>query len=240
MKINLGNVETSKYGPINSIQFLNREISRFINETYSPYGFVYGVNDIDINITDRINNSIIIINSSYISKMVNNYTIFRRIIQLNNISNESDFYDYMLNNLDEIYHWDGKYFDTVTLPILINSSRKGNIGEKKSKEFLKSLLAEKGLDINIESPTIDEDISGIDAKFTWRGKIITAQIKPYETATINKDYIVSAYSQGSLSLNTDYLILYKGDNIIVIKGKEVTIKGNYFIFNKDSVVGKSY
>jgi hypothetical protein len=146
----------------------------------------------------------------------------------------------MLDNLHEIYHWEGEYFDTVTLPILINTSRKGNLGEIKSKDFFKSLLSEKGLDINIESPTIDEDISGIDAKFNWKSRMITIQIKPYETATINKDSIISAYSQGSLSLNTDYLILYKGDNIIVIKGKEVTIRGNCFIFNKMSVVGKNY
>lgn len=239
MKINLGNVETSKYGPVNSIQFLNREISRFIDDTYSPYGFVYGV-EVDINITDRRNNSIIILNSGYIGKMVNNYTIFRKIIQLNNIESESGFYDYMLDNLHEIYHWEGKYFETITLPILINSSRKGNIGEIKSKEFLEDLLAEKGLNVNVESPTIDEDVSGIDAKFNWNGRTITVQIKPFETATINRDSIISAYSQGSLSLNTDYLILYRGDNIIVVKGKEVTIKGNYFTFSKSSVVGKNY
>jgi hypothetical protein len=234
MSISLGNVVTSKYGNVNSIAWLNIKIKNYIEKIYLPFGYRYGIS-VDLNINDFI------INSEYINKMVNNYTIFKKIIEVNKIETESDFYQYMLDNLSEIYHWEGKYFDTLTLPILINTTRKGNEGERKCLEYFKELLAERGINSSIESPTIDEDVSGIDAKFKWNNKFVTIQVKPYVEASITKtSKIIRVKSQGSLSLNTDYLILYKDNNIIVVKGKEVEIQGNFFTFNEISVVGKNY
>jgi hypothetical protein len=42
----------------------------------------------------------------------------------------------------------------------------------------------------------------------WNNKELTIQVKPF-TRIVKSDESVRAYSQGSLSLNTDYLILYK-------------------------------
>jgi hypothetical protein len=66
--------------------------------------------------------------------------------------------------------------------------------------------------VDIISPTIQEDVSGIDAKFMWNNKELTIQVKPF-TRIVKSDE--RAYSQGSLSLNTDYLILYKNYQLII-------------------------
>lgn len=231
--LKLGPIKTQKYGRFNSVDWLNGKIKAYITETYQPYGFRYGVNaDLDV---DGYT-----INSEYISKMVNNYTIFKAIIKDNFIRTEEAFYHYMTNNLEAIYNWKGKYFKRVTLPILISTSRRGNIGEKQSLDFFKKSLQEKkGISINFIQPTVEEDISGIDGKFIWEGKEVTIQVKPYDTATISASTRkVKIHSQGSLSLNTDYLIVYKGQSFIIIKGKDVKIEGNYFTFQEDKMVAR--
>lgn len=230
-KLQLGKVTTSKYGNP-SINLLNVKILDYVTKIYSPFGFEYHGGDKDISV-EGMN-----INSMYIGKMVNNYTVFKKIIEINKISSESSFYEYMEGHLYDIYNWKGKYFKQVTLPILINSSRKGNKGESKSFDFFKSELSKKNIIVNIESPTIEEDISGIDGKFLYNNRYITIQVKPYDRATVNSSNLVKVFSQGSLSLSTDYLILYREDSFIIVKAKDITIDGNYFKFDKDKVVAK--
>ena len=128
--LKLGNVMTKKYGEFNSIDWLNGKIKKYIESIYEPFGFRYGVNQ-DLNIEGQI------ISSEYISKMVNNYTIFKAIIKDNFLRTEEAFYHYMTNNLEAIYNWKGKYFKRVTLPILISTSRRGNVGETQSLNFFK-------------------------------------------------------------------------------------------------------
>ena len=159
--------------------------------------------------------------------MVNNYTIFRSIIRSNGIINEEDFYNFMFQNLSNIYNISGKYFNN-TLNILINTTRKGNIEEKNSIEFFESILSNKGINIRVTSPSIEEDISGIDGKFIWNGKVITIQVKPYTSTEIIGD-IIKIESIGSLSLSTDYLVLYNKGRYIITKGKDTKIEGKYFI-----------
>lgn len=220
----LGPVSTQKFGA-KSINTLNGKIIKYINEEYSKYGHRY----------QQPNKNIVIngvtINTEYIDKMVNNYTIFKKIISLNNITEEDEFYNYMAYHLDDIYSPNGKYFKTVTLPILIATSEKGKKGEARSIEHFRKELLKVNVTATMETPTMEEDISGIDSKFTWNGRTVTIQVKPYNNYTDNNG-IMKVYSPGSLSLNTDYLILYKDDNYIIVKGKDVTIQGNYFIFNK--------
>lgn len=225
---------TKKYGEFNSIDWLNGKIKEYIQEVYEPFGFKYGVNQ-DLNIEGQI------ISSEYISKMVNNYTVFKSIIRENSIRTEAAFYHYMTNNMKEIYHWKGRYFKRITLPVLINTSRRGNVGEQDSLRFFKQSLQEKkGISVNFITPTVEEDISGIDGKFIYLGKEVTIQVKPYDKAVISESTRkVKVHSQGSLSLNTDYLILYKGQSFIIVRGKDVTIEGNFFTFQEDKVVAKT-
>jgi len=224
---------TNKYGT-NSISNLNNNILRYITKIYQPYGFRYQSGNKDIDVNGRL------INTEYIDKMVNNYTIFKSFIRENNIKDEITFYRLINSKLDDIYNYNGDFFNRKTLPILINTSRKGNIGERNSLEFFKKSLQEKkGISVNFISPTIEEDISGIDAKFIWLGKEITIQVKPYDRVFTNElTRKVKAHSQGSLSLNTDYLIIYNLQSFIIVKGKDVIIEGNFFIFQEDKVVAK--
>lgn len=228
-KLNFGTFETEKYGKYHSIQWLNQKILAYISEIYKPFGFIYNSGNRDILVDGKI------INTEYIDKMVNNYTVFRNIIRLNRITTEAGFYDYMTNNFDKIYHYNGILFKEV-LQIIINTSKAGNIGEQKSFEFFEEILSQKGYNIKISSPTLEEDVKGIDGKFNWNGRTITIQVKPYVNATIdNISGMIKAYSPGSLSLGTDYLVLY-GEKIIIVKAKDVIIQGNDFIFDEFKIV----
>jgi hypothetical protein len=115
------------------------------------------------------------------------------------------------------------------LPILIATSRRGNDGEINSLRFFVEELNKKmNIIVDIISPTIQEDVSGIDAKFMWNNKELTIQVKPF-TRIVKSDESVRAYSQGSLSLNTDYLILYKilptnNYSFIIFRRRDITIK----------------
>lgn len=226
--VDLGVFHTLKSGSNYSIANLNRKIKEYIENIYGRYGFVYGGLNVDINING------LIINTEYISKMVNNYTIFRSIVRSNGIRDEESFYNFMFQNLSNIYNFSGEYFNN-TLNILINTTRKGNIEEKNSIEFFESILSSKGIDIKVDSPTIKEDIAGIDGKFIWNGKTITIQVKPYSSTHIIGD-IIKIESIGSLSLSTDYLVLYNKGSYIITKGKDTTIEGKYFMCNISKVI----
>jgi hypothetical protein len=223
---------TNKYGA-NSISNLNKIILDYINKVYSKYGFKYGVNE-DLEIED------LIINSEYLSKMVNNYTIFKAVIKYFQIDNEGDFYNIVQDNLEFIYNFESDFFIQNTLPILINTTRRGNIGEKICKAVFSRFAKNKGLNIRLENPTIEEDISGIDAKFIYEGKYIYIQIKPFNQSNIN-DTNYTIKSQGSLSLGADisYLMLYDNRRRIIIakntKKSPILIKGEYFVIPKENV-----
>lgn len=236
-KVELGNIITNKYG-YKSIALLNRKIIFYLNETYKEFGFLYNNHFDDDILVDGMT-----INTEYIDKMVNNYTIFKNIIELENLNTDYEFYNYMENNFNEIYHWKGKYFKTVTLPILIATTRKGNIGEINSLKFFTEELNNKmNITVDIIRPTVEEDVSGIDGKFVWNNKKITIQVKPF-TSIVKSDDKVKVYSQGSLSLSTDYLILYKQTShsnysFIILRGRDVSIKGSYFESNLDKIVSE--
>lgn len=228
----IGRVRTQKYGQYNSINWLNSKILEFINDTYSRFGFTYGQENQDIDIEGKI------INTEYIGKFVNNYTVFKAIVKLNNIIDEDYFYHFMTNNLYDIYHYNGKYFNTVTLPIVIATTRRGNIGERISLDFFKTEIKRlRNLNIIIKQPSLDEDIRGIDGKFNVGTNEFTIQVKPFRTE-YDEGVDLKFFSQGSLSLSTDYLIIYKNQTIIIVRSRDVRIVGNYFIFAKDKIVSR--
>jgi len=225
---------TNKYGP-NSIASLNSEILDYITKIYGPYGFSYqsGNKDIDVNG--------ILINTEYIDKMVNNYTIFKTFIRENSIQDAITFYRLIKSSFDDIYHYNGSFFTRQTLPILINTTRKGNVNEIKCKQKFIEYAKSKGLNIVIVDPTIDEDVKGIDAKFNHNGGEFTIQIKPFNEYKIidNKLYAKSA---GSLSVGSvNYLMLYSDTEYIIIKNKKldpIRIKGEVFITDLSNVLYK--
>lgn len=228
----IGRVRTQKYGQYNSINWLNNKILEFIKDTYTKFGFTYGQDNKDIEVEGKI------INTEYISKFVNNYTVFKAIVKMNNIVDEDFFYNFMINNLYDIYHYNGKYFNNVTLPIVIATTRRGNIGERISLDFFKEEIKRlRNLNVLIKHPSLDEDIRGIDGKFNVGTNEFTIQVKPFRTEYDEGDDL-KFFSQGSLSLSTDYLILYKDKTIIIVRSRDIRIVGNYFIFAKDKIVSR--
>lgn len=236
MKTEIGPISTEKYGAERSIQWLNGKILSYISSIYGPYGFKYLSGNKDIEINDML------LNTEYIDKMVNNYTVFKNIISDEGINTEDEFYEYFSKNLPEIYHWRGKHFYKTTLPVLINTSKKGNLGEQRSLDFFKSELAKRGIEISFIKPSLQEDVKGVDSKFAWGGKEITIQVKPCESfkkiVEGSGKKVHRFFSPGSLSLITDYLILYKDNSFFVAKGRDAKIEGNYFVIESDKIVAK--
>lgn len=223
--------KTVKYGSKNSIAYLNGIIKKFVESVYGPYGFVYGHN-VDIKIDGKV------ISGEYISKMVNNYTVFKAVIRINNIKDEESFYRFMLSNLNDIYSPSGKFFSEQTLPALINTTRKGNNLERMAKESFLKYAKDKGIDISIQNPSVEEDIRGIDFKFTSNGKTFTVQVKPFSAYKYVEDEI-HIKSDGSLSVDTNYLILCDGKNSIKIRNTKtnpISISGDVFISKKSNLL----
>jgi hypothetical protein len=224
--------KTVKYGSKNSIAYLNSVIKKFVESVYGPYGFVYGHN-VDVILPDGR-----IINGEYVSKMVNNYTVFKNVIRINNIKDEESFYNFMLSNLNDIYSPDGRFFIEQTLPILINATRKGNSLEQLAIIDFEKFAKSKNLDIFIKRPTTDEDIRGIDFIFHANNRDYTVQVKPFTDYKYIGDKIYIK-SEGSLSLGTNYLILCDGKNCIKLRNTKtnpIKIKGDVFISSKSNLL----
>ena len=224
----LDGVETDK----SSISRLNRSIERYIKSVYGPFGFVHRGENIDIDVNGMI------LNTEYIGKMINNYTVFKRAIKEFNLKDSDSFYRFMFNNMKEVYHYDSDFFKRYTLPILINTTRKGNVSEKRAKEIFKEFAESKNIIVDIKNPILVEDVDGIDFKFTHNGKEFTVQVKPFISYE-RKGSEIYIKSQGSLSLITNYLVLCKGENFIILKNpsnKKIWIIGDEFVTDESNIL----
>jgi len=226
---------TNKYGN-NSISQLNQKIYSYIDKVYGPFGFTYPRGGQSANYDVDVNGEII--NSEYISKMVNNYTVFKKFIRENKITDEITFYKLLESKFDDVYHYNGRFFKRETLPILINTTRKGNVNEAKCKIKFAEYATSKGLNISVENPTVEEDVNGIDAKFQHDGRMFTIQIKPFtEFKEVNN--LLYFKSAGSLSVGgVNYLMLYSNDKFVLIKNSKdnpIKINGDVFIADKSKV-----
>jgi len=181
---------------------LNSIIKKYLDSIYTQYGYSYG-NNKNIYIFGDI------IDTEYISKMVNNRLIFSKLIERNNITTKDEFVNYVKNNLFNLYNIRGKDFST-NMMLLGGTIKKGKRGEEYSLEYFTDFLYKtKGRVINIQKPTnVREDIEGIDGKFMWNDKLITLQVKPFISYNVTNGYI-EIISEGSLSFSTIYLVLYK-------------------------------
>jgi hypothetical protein len=229
---------TNKYGP-NSIANLNQKIYNYIGQVYGTFGFKYprqGSVNYDINVNGEM------IGTEYISKMVNNYTIFKTFIRENKIKDENTFYTLLESNFNDVYHYNGSFFKRQSLPILINTTRKGNVNEIKCKQKFAEFAKSKNLNIVIVDPTVAEDVNGIDAKFTHNGREFTIQIKPFTDYKTIGDKLY-AKSAGSLSVGSvNYLMLYSDTEYIIMKNAStspIIIKGDVFTSPLSNIIFKS-
>ena len=215
-----------------TISEIGRKSILLTNKWYEPFGYKF---DLD-SVKKDLSADGVVISNEHLMKMANNRTVFYHICKSEKISNSADFLVFMLDplNLQKYYHWTGTGFREVH-DILKNASNKGEAGEKAAFGFYKWLMKQNGKTINILPPTLREDIAGIDGKFYLDGELKTIQVKPYETFVI-EGRIGKATCNGSLSMNTDILILYKSRGMKAVKDKAYSMPDFSFIISEAPVV----
>lgn len=228
--VKLENIFVRKYGIFPSIIYLNNKIGDYVNKTYKSIGYIKNVNNVVELGGVEIN----------VQLMINNYTIFKRFIMNNNIKSASEFVNKLIENFDDVYHYDGDFFNKHTKYILNRTRSIGSKSEEMSFVKFKEFSKSKGLEIEIKTPTTEEDIQGIDGYFIYKNKKYTIQVKPGLGGLLeHSEGFYKMRSQGSLSLNTNFLFLYEGNKLIFIKNKKnspIIIDSEYFIFNEDNII----
>ncbi len=219
-------------GDINELNIL---IKNYINDTYSEYGYSYGIEK-DLLINNKI------INSIYINLFINNFTIFDKISRENNITNFQQFKIFIENNLN-IFSPKSDYFKSF-LRIVMITKRKSNIGEKLSIEKFNEVT--KQLDFNIDIKEVDTnmDQEGIDAYFEYDNKIFTICINPFIEYKIENDEIIIK-TNGEFIIETNYVILYHISNnkIFVIlrndfKNNGILVENNLIKTHINNIISK--
>ena len=185
-----------------------------------------------------------ILNPEYLSKAINNRTLLKKLVYdergeiLTNIKSKYDLFAYVENNLRNLFHPDGIHFNAVYNLLSASSLKGSKIEDESFKAFIR-VAAAKGIDVIIEPPTIEEDKSGIDGKFSVDGKVYTIQIKPLskieDYRLDNTMFIV--FCDGVLKdLITDYLIVTKSNESRIFRSKGIIAKGSYFLIPKSNEV----
>lgn len=228
--VNLSGIETTK----GEVSKLNNIIHNYVKDVYLEFGYRPYSGNVDINVNG------LVINTEYLDKMVNNYTIYNKFIRLKNFKTFNDLLVFISTNLEKIYKYGGYYFNEV-LTILNRTISMGNSGEQFAiAAFIDAFADKLGVSINVDKPTLEEDLKGIDGKFNYDGKNYTIQIKPmdsYKVYPAPDDYILIK-TKGSLSLATNYLVTYdlNDKKVIIVRNKGIVISGDTFKVPSASVV----
>ena len=231
--VEISGIKTTK----GEISKLNQIVANYIKSVYASNGYKAYSGNIDINVDG------LVINTEYLDKMVNNYTIYSKFIRLKNFTELNDLRDFISANLDKIYKPSGYYFKEV-MTILSRTIAIGNTGEKLAlATFADEFNNKLKVSINIESPSIEDDLKGIDGKFEYIDKSYTIQVKPMESFEVSttpehvNDYVVVTI-KGSLSLSTDYLVMYDitTRNVLIARNRQVEILGTTFKIPLSSIV----
>lgn len=228
--VNLSDIQTTK----GEVSKLNTIVHNYVKTLYAEFGYRPYSGNVDINVNG------LVINTEYLDKMVNNYTIYTKFIRLKNFKTFNDLLIFISTNLDKIYRYDGYYFKEV-MTILNRTISMGNTGEQFAiAAFIDAFADKLSVTINVEKPTLEEDLKGIDGKFNYGGKDYTIQIKPMDSYKIYPapdDYVLIK-TKGSLSLATNYLVTYdlNDKKVIISRNKGIVISGDTFKVPSSSVV----
>lgn len=181
----------------------------------------------------------------YIFKAVNNRTLLKKFIYdeynqiQSGIKTKEDLFNFVQNNINDLFSPDGKWFDAVYNTLVATSKKGESIEDKCFKTFIE-MASEKGMNIKILPPTNEEDMyGGIDGIFYIKGKRFTIQVKPlFKMEEYKKDstkYIV--FCDGVLKgLKTDYLIVANKDEMYIFRCKGIECSPTYFIVPKENLV----
>ena len=172
-------------------------------------GNIYGP-ERDINVSGKL------VNSKYISLMPNNISVLYGVWYAANgaghhIDNVDDFIFWTKNNLKDLFHPSGKFFNSIYLR-LDKASNIGKASELDAVTFFTNYAKSNGIDVNIMSPTTEEDaFGGIDFYFVHNGRKITIQVKTLRSIKMelyNKEECYVVDIKGDFTeIKTDYLIL---------------------------------
>ncbi len=184
------------------------------------------------------------VNSRYIDNMINNQKLYNEIILIYNLNTKEKIDTFIRANLFDIYNCKSKFCREVSIPLLIGVQERGDEGEKNSFEFVKEIiLANKGVNIEIEKASDDEDLrQGIDGKFRFKSKWYSIQVKPFNyTLKVGNTNTIKAKTSGALKLHdgVNYLVLYNYNNeFILLNQSDVTTVDDFFIFDKDKIIAQ--
>lgn len=210
-----------------------KELGDIISKALIDYYNIYRVpNDIVFHLGGKS------FKGEYIRKARNNRTLFSRVIKDQNLKTPDELINFFKNNIHDLLHYEGKWFDDVYF-LLKNTSSKGKREEQKAYKDFEEYAFSKGIDIQVQEPSLQEDLSGIDGFFEWKGKKYTIQVKPlkyYQDYKIDTSKVI-VFCDGSLKdLDVDYLIATNEKETLIFRARQSKTKGSYFLFPKEDLL----
>ncbi len=115
---------------------LNSIIIDFLNSNYKKYGFTYGEDNKKIEIEN------VLLHTEYLSKFVNNKTLFGKIAEKYKLKTIEEFTSYIKNNLSRLYDFDGVDFQD-NYDLIKRTALKGKRGENACKKQFEKMLFDK-------------------------------------------------------------------------------------------------
>jgi len=189
---------------------LRNVIKEYINTIPEFVGNIYGASK-NITIDGKV------VDSELISKLPNNISAMYGVLEVSKksghlIDNADDFIFWVKNNLKDLYHPSGKFFNDIYVR-LTKATNYGKAKELDANTFFTNYAKKiRGIDITLISPSPEEDaLGGVDYYFTYNNKKITIQVKTLnelkqEIYNGEKCYVVSI--SGDLTkIKADYLML---------------------------------
>jgi len=251
--------------PYDEFTKIKNMVSHYVYRVYQTHGYSNNIEDKLLEIGGFY------YHTEYINKFTNNRKVYENMMKINDIRDKESFIRFLrYGELFNQYHYSGKMFfnnyhtveECSTKGTRAEIYARGNfelyINDKCKK--LKNIDDEKN---NITNPNKNitdlikvnfpknakEDFNGIDGSFTFNNQIFTVQVKPFLHKKENGDNI-EINSNGSMTFNTHYLVLYKEtcinkkftyDIIILQNGynkDKIKIDGNNYITNKRNQVNE--
>jgi len=193
---------------------------------------------------DKVSNFVAndrIIQTEFLRKAVNNYLLLKKIVSdpdrviVSNINSKEDLFNFILDNSHDLFHYDGKYFDGV-YNLLVNTSKKGRKFEDIAFKEFEEVARKKGMVLKITSPSVREDIDGIDGIFIFNNKKCTIQVKPL-LSIIDNGETYTVKCEGALkNLITHYLIAVNDKEVWIFRSKGITTHADHYVIPKSNLV----